>query len=225
MAGATAAPRMGIFGFVTASIAMVICAAICGIVIEWLGMWFWWPEEGASHAMTMVVREASYLHRDFVKATLFGWSPLDVVNWFAVYITGEPLHQGTLEPARYMPRNLFNGYMQWVQEYLLAAVYVTMVCIIRFCIILFTLPLYGLFYLIAFIDGLMLRDLRRFGGARESGIRHHYAKNAVLPSLWGGWTIYMAIPFTIHPNWILVPSVILSSLALWIATRFFKKYL
>jgi integrating conjugative element membrane protein (TIGR03747 family) len=225
-------PRMGIIEFVLVSIAMIITSTIVGVLVEWIGMWFWWPDEGARHAMNMVVNEAAYLNHDFIHATLFGWTPLELVNWVAIYITGQPLYQGTLEPTQYIPHNLLDGgtlfdghTMAWIKMYLLAAVYILMVCIIRFSIILFTLPLYALFYFLAFLDGLMLRDLRRFGGARESGIRHHYAKKAILPSLWGGWGLYMAIPVTIHPNWILVPSVLFGSFALWVATRFFKKYL
>lgn len=223
--------RMGIFEFVITSIGLIVGATIIGIVIEWVGMFFWWPDEGATHSMRMVVQEAGYLNRDFLHAGLFGFTPRQVVDWIAIQLTSAPLSTRTLDPRTYSYLSnvhIGSGSESWfnvIKEFLLAGIYITIVCVIRSVIIFFTLPLYGLFMLIAFIDGLMVRDLRRFGGARESGERFDYAKNAVLPSLWGGWSIYLAIPFSVHPNWVLVPSVVFSSLSLWVATRFFKKYL
>ena len=191
-------------------------------------MLFFWPEKGAYHAMETVVREASYLNNACVHVALLGWTPLDVVTMVATWLTGAPLSGNTLEPTTWSSiTNVFHSVeaLRSVQQFVLAAVYVIMVCIIRLVIILFTLPLYALFFMLAFFDGLMIRDLRRFGGGRESGIRYHYSKKFVLPSLWGGWGLYMAFPVSIHPNLILVPSVISGSFSLWVATRYFKKYL
>lgn len=228
MAGNSKRDSLSIMGFVVGSIALVLGAAFSGIIVEWIGMWFWWPEKGALHSMEMVVAEANYLNDDFIHAMLFGYTPMDLVNFVADLVTGAPFSGQTIDPANWHSfTGMFNGneMLSWAQQYLLAAIYVTIVCLIRMVIIIFTLPLYLLFYILAFCDGLMIRDLRRYGGGRESGIKYHYSKRLVLPSLWGGWALYLAIPFTVHPNLILVPSVICGALCLWIATKSFKKYL
>lgn len=227
-AGAAKKESLSIVSFVVGSVLMLTSSIFFGVIAEWIGMTWFWPEKGALHAMEMVVKEAGYLNDEFVHAAFFGWTPTDVVNYVAQYITGAPLTGETLEPKRWQEITGILGdgrYIQGVQNFLLAAIYIAMVCTIRLVIIMFTIPLYALFFILAFFDGLMLRDLRRFGGARESGIRYHYSKKFVIPSLWGGWGLYMAIPISVHPNMILVPSVILGSFSLWIATRYFKKYL
>ncbi|WP_270820025.1 DUF4400 domain-containing protein [Aeromonas sp. Y311-2] len=222
---ATPNERIDLISFVVISIGMVMGATVTGVIMEWIGMYWFWPEQGAKHALQMVIDEANYLNKDFLDAVLFGWTPIQAVHFVTEAITGSPMGPDVLDPARYRWLTSWSAPMAVFQDYLLAAVYITIVCLIRTVIVLFTLPLYGLFLFIAFFDGLVLRDLRKYGGARESGLRHHYAKRMVLPSIWCGWGLYLAIPVTIHPNWILVPSALLCSLSCWLAVRFFKKHL
>lgn len=217
--------QMGPVGFTISTIGVLLSAMFLAIIVEWIGMIWFWPTEGYKHSMQMVVNEASYLNRDFVTVSFLGWSPTQAVNWIAKELTGQALSNQLLDPNRYAFIYKWFNVIKGANQFALAAIYICMVCFIRAIIIIFCLPLYGLFYLIAFIDGLVIRDLRRFGGARESGKIHHSAKRLMIPSLWGSWTIYMAIPFTIHPNLIILPSVVLGSLAFWVATAFFKKYL
>ena len=40
-------------------------------------------------------------------------------------------------------------------------------------------PVFVLFTLVALVDGLVRRDLRRWGGGRESSFVYHYAKQSV----------------------------------------------
>lgn len=217
--------RIDPLSFVVISIGMFLGATTSAVLIEWCGMVWLWPEEGARHALQMVFDEAAYLNNDFVDAVLFGWSPTQAVHYLTELITGGPLTEATLNPERYRWLTSWSASIAVLHDYVLAAVYICIVCLIRIVIVLFSLPLYGLFLFIAFFDGLVLRDLRKYGGARESGLRHHYAKRMVLPSIWCGWGLYLAIPVTIHPNWILVPSVVGSSISCWLAVRYFKKHL
>ncbi|ASI21390.1 DUF4400 domain-containing protein (plasmid) [Aeromonas media] len=222
---ATPNERIDILSFVIISIGMVVGATVTGVIIEWCGMIWFWPEQGAQHALKMVIDEAGYLNADFVNAALFGWTPTEAIHYITQAVTGSPMGPDVLDPARYRWLTTWSASMKVFEQYLLAAIYISIVCLIRAVILLFSLPLYGLFMFVAFFDGLMLRDLRKYGGARESGLRHHYAKRMILPCMWCGWGLYLAIPFTIHPNWILVPSAVLSSVSLWLAVRFFKKHL
>jgi len=59
------------------------------------------------------------------------------------------------------------------QDYLQAAVAATEVYAIRLAVMVSALPVFLLAGLVAVVDGLGQRDLRRFGGGREKGQVYH----------------------------------------------------
>ena len=58
---------------------------------------------------------------------------------------------------------------------------VTQVFSVRLAILMLATPVFLLFSLVALVDGLVRRDLRRWGGGRESSFVYHYAKKAAIP--------------------------------------------
>lgn len=81
----------------------------------------------------------------------------------------------------------------------LMAVYVAFTFVVRLAILILATPLFLLAALTGFVDGLMRRDLRKFGAGRESSFVYHRAKRAVIPLLVVPWIIYRSLPFTINP--------------------------
>ena len=79
--------------------------------------------------------------------------------------------------------------------------------------------------IVGFVDGLVRRDIRRFGAGRESGFIYHRAKATLVPLLVLPWVLYLALPVSVSPLLILLPSAVLLGLAVNIATSSFKKYL
>ena len=75
------------------------------------------------------------------------------------------------------------------------------------------------------VDGLVRRDIRKFGAGRESGFIYHRAKAALMPLAVLPWVIYLALPVSLHPLLILLPGAMLLGLAMNIAAGSFKKYL
>ena len=71
----------------------------------------------------------------------------------------------------------------------------------------------------------MRRDLRRWGGGRESSFVYHYAKQSVLPLVALAWAVYLALPFSLHPSVIVLPFAALFALSVSIMAGTFKKYL
>ena len=57
------------------------------------------------------------------------------------------------------------------------------------------MPVLLLFSLVALVDGFVKRDLRRWGGGRESSFVYHWAKQSAMPLLVLSWVIYLALPF------------------------------
>lgn len=88
---------------------------------------------------------------------------------------------------------------------MLAAVYVTFTFIVRLTILVLTTSLFLLNMFISFVDGLVRRDLRKFGAGRESSFVYHRAKRAVLPMLIVPWIIYLSLPILLNPMMIFSP--------------------
>ena len=86
---------------------------------------------------------------------------------------------------------------QPMAEFVLATLQVTQVFSLRLAILTLAMPVFVLFSLVALVDGLVQRDLRRWGGGRESSFVYHYVKKAAVPLLVMTWVIYLALPFDI----------------------------
>ena len=69
---------------------------------------------------------------------------------------------------------------------------ITQVFAVRLAILTLATPVFGLFALVALVDGLVRRDLRRWGGGRESSFVYHYAKKASIPLIIIAWVLYLS---------------------------------
>lgn len=112
-----------------------------------------------------------------------------------------------------------------IENYGLAAVYAVLTFLSRVLILTLSLPLFLMAAFTGLVDGLVRRDLRRFGAGRESGFIYHRAKMLILPLLVLPWVIYPALPITINPIMILLPSAAALGLVVSISAGSFKKYL
>ena len=79
--------------------------------------------------------------------------------------------------------------------------------------------------LVAVVDGLGQRDLRRFGGGREKGQVYHLARGMVFPAFTLPWILYLSWPTPVQPGHFILPFALVFGFALWIAASSFKKYL
>ena len=114
---------------------------------------------------------------------------------------------------------------QPLAQYILAALQITQVFALRLAILLLATPVFLLFGVMALVDGLVRRDLRRWGGGRESSFVYHWSKRSALPLLVTAWVIYLALPFSLHPSWVILPFATLFALCIAITASSFKKYL
>ncbi|MCP4305807.1 MAG: TIGR03747 family integrating conjugative element membrane protein [bacterium] len=208
---------------------------ILSVIIEWVGMVMWWPEQGAAHSRGMLRTEIGYLDQDFRHSImtsspahfarcfadtsytyLFEWSGfVDFFNW------------AQADPAvdhRPMQR-FFHRFIAPVAEFILAAITITQVFSVRVAILTLALPVFVLFALLGVVDGLVMRDLRRWGGGRESSFVYHHAKKTIVPTFVIAWVLYLALPFSLHPSVVILPFAALLALALAVTSRTFKKYL
>ncbi len=95
----------------------------------------------------------------------------------------------------------------------------------RICIFVEWIPLMMLMLFVLAIDGLVLRDKRKFQGARESTFVFHRLKPIAKLFFFTLFLIYMASPFSISPLLFLFPMTFVSSLFVSLTIKNFKKYL
>ncbi len=107
----------------------------------------------------------------------------------------------------------------------LASIYTLLTFLVRLLVLCLTLPLFLMTAFVGLIDGLVRRDVRRFGAGRESGFVYHRARASLMPLAVFPWFVYLALPVSVSPLVILLPSAVLLGVATDIASGSFKKYL
>ena len=122
-------------------------------------------------------------------------------------------------------RPRLHSIYQHIAEFVIAGMQVTQVFSVRLAILTLAMPVFVLFSLVALVDGFVKRDLRRWGGGRESSFVYHWAKRSAMPLLITSWVIYLALPFSLHPTFIVLPFATLFALSVAVTASTFKKYL
>lgn len=153
-----------------------------------------WPEEGPTHSVAMVEAELAYLDRDFSEGVfirhpaLFARDLADAVNtkvyqeWRWEAKVQELDRRAGLAGGVGGFTTDAHELSQGFHDYLLSGVLATEVYAIRLAVMVSALPVFLLAGLVAVVDGLGQRDLRRFGGGRERGQVYHLARGMVFPA-------------------------------------------
>src|SRR5690606_11447281 len=195
----------------------MLCASLLlSILVECVGLHLFWREQGWRHAEAMLDYELEQLSSQFTRSALVrepGRTAQRLVDgareWLYVnsglqQLRREASHAPATSPsglpnARYY---LGQGYV-WIDSYLLAAAYTTLPFLVRLLVLALRLPLLLLAAFVGLVDGLVRRDIRRFGAGRESGFVYHRAKALLMPVAMLPGVGYLGLPVSLHPLWIL----------------------
>ena len=212
-------------------LAMAVFGLLLSILLEWLGMLLWWPEQGVQHSARLLAQELGVLNQDF-RAVVFGSSPVQLAEQFAAWTYQYSGLAGLLGWLSAPPVSDFSPLQIYAQayavsfiDYLLAAATISQVYGVRMAVALLSLPVFLLFGLVGLVDGLVQRDLRRFGGGIESGFIYHHLKPLLKPLFWLPFLIYLTCPVSLHPSAVFVPPAIVFALIVAKTASRFKKYL
>lgn len=206
--------------FLLAIAGWILIALFFNILIELLGIFFnYWELPGSAHSIHMLRQELTWINADF--QGVLG-SPADnsirfsnAVYQFLFVWYGHDLAKNLLNLKDVAP----------VVAYIKAAITIIQLFSVRLVVILFSLPVFFVFSMVAFVDGLMIRDLRRFGGDRESSYVWHYVVSTIKPLVITPFVLYLGSPWSIHPNYVVLPFAFALSFAIWLSTAKFKKYM
>jgi integrating conjugative element membrane protein (TIGR03747 family) len=244
MAETTTAPRrqdvrQGLISSALTNIAQgikwLVLSLVFSILIEWTGMALWWPEEGLNHSRDMLAAEIGYLQADFGRSLVssdparFTKTVADKTYYILFEVTriADIIAWASARPRldESGPRARLHAVLRPIVKYVLAAMQVTQVFSVRLAILMLAMPVFALFSLVALVDGLVKRDLRRWGGGRESSFVYHWAKRCALPLLVLTWVVYLALPFSVHPSFVILPFATLFAFSVAVTAGSFKKYL
>jgi len=214
-------------------IGLLIVSLLFSILTEFVGLLLFWGDQGWRHSQAMLTSELGWLSEHF-KDSLLIQQPgpaivqmLDFLNQWLLVKTG--FADFALE-ARVSSQG--NSFWSWInqlyvsiEDFVLAVLYVTFTFVVRLTILALATPLFLLAMFTGFVDGLMRRDLRKFGAGRESSFVYHRAKRALIPLLIVPWIIYLSLPLSINPMVVFLPCAVMLGVTMAITTTTFKKYL
>ncbi|PMY33091.1 MULTISPECIES: TIGR03747 family integrating conjugative element membrane protein [Pseudomonas] len=214
-------------------IGLLIASLLFSILIEFAGLLLFWGDQGSQHSQAMLTSELGWLSEHFKSSlilqqpgpTIVQW--LDFLNQWLLVKTG---FADFTQQARVSSQG--NSFWSWtnqlyvsIENFVLAAVYVTFTFVVRLTILVLATPLFLLAMFTGFVDGLVRRDLRKFGAGRESSFVYHRAKRAVIPMLIVPWVIYLSLPFSLNPMAVFLPCAVMLGITTKITATTFKKYL
>lgn len=228
-----------LWGWPWALIGMVLASVMLSLLIEYTGMIFFWPEAGASHSEAVMHTELGWLSTEFTRSLLLSEPSVTVVRWlnaayqwlfvdsgFSGWIKQQyvqQMHSGN-DFSRQL--NSLSGWLAgYLHEYLLAAVWICVITLIRLAVLILSVPLFIMVVLVALTEGLGRRDLRRYGAGYESSFVYHHAKKLVKPSIVLPVMLYLSWPAAVWPNFLLLPAAMLLGVTVTVTAASFKKYL
>jgi integrating conjugative element membrane protein (TIGR03747 family) len=214
---------------------MLCGSLLLSVTIECIGVALFWPEQGERHAREMLDVELGQLSENFTRSLLVqapGRAARELTEWASDWVfIKSGLADGLRErSARTGNKSLmFRDHLRqavgYARTYLIAAAYTTLVFLVRLLVLTLSLPLFLMSAFVGLVDGLVRRDVRRFGAGRESGFVYHRARAALMPLATLPWVIYLALPFSLEPLWILLPGAAALGTATCLTAATFKKYI
>jgi len=197
-----------------------ISAIFISVLIEWGGMVYLW---GPDHSRDVLETEIHFLG-SFNQNLLTGLYPGDIatamVNWVDHWIIFFQLREisNALASGTHQSISLFASYG------IEAFINTLFIFAVRLAVCTSAMTGFMLVCLVAFIDGLVERDIRRACGGTESAMIYHNAKRLIVPAIMLSFGVYMTSPFSIHPTLIFLPIMAVVGYLIFLATKCFKKY-
>ncbi|HFT4536668.1 TPA: DUF4400 domain-containing protein [Klebsiella pneumoniae] len=184
-------------------IGLVIGALVLRVLLELAGLYFWWPQEGSRHVFQVMRQERAEL--------VIALQPHPLGNEILVLLE----------------KGANRGIMvnKLLQKPLTALAYTLLSFMQRLVWLAAMLPLVCLCALIGLTDGLVRRDLRRFGSGLESVFLHRYvirSGSSVATTL---WMFYLAQPLFLPPMLVLLPTALWFGITVWMVAGSFKRWL
>ena len=211
-----------------------IFSLFLGAIIEWVGMNYWWKDQGVLHSRNMVVEDIGYLQGyrrslmvddavDFASGLANGVTKVAQAMGLVAFVHNS---QKPLSPKPTAAQRSMHNMISGMGPYVLAAIFVWQDAMIRLAIVWLAIPAFLLALTLGLVDGLARRDIRKWSGGRESSFIYHQAKRLLVPAFTGGFVLYMTWPTGgFNPAWMVLPFCAAAAWTVSLMAATFKKYL
>lgn len=221
---------------------VTLFAWFIGVLIEIVGSYTLWQEKGELHSQEIVAQDLAYIAmapRSLLVRDTVAWShrvvawvelpynKVGLTRWYARLHSDaqaqQPAAQQSILGARVGKANA--SIQHTLSKWVLMSMYVGQDVLLRLSVAAFALPAFVLACMVGVVDGLVRRDLRRWGGGRESSFVYHHAKRYTHWALTGGFGLYLAWPFGgFNPAYMVFVFTLLVAFTMSTAVAAFKKY-
>ena len=206
-------------------------AIIISIIVEWVVMVWFWPDD-PQHAEKMLVDEIAYLGNNF-KTSVTAIPPSEIVKqnvqagYNALFQSKliQGIHRWQKSQSRTAIEQHIKKFLLSISGFISAAAYIALVTIARMTIFILSSPWFVLCGVIGFVDGFVERAIRTDEGGLEHGFLHHTARRHAGIAFFTASVLYLSMPWTINPSWILIPAGILFGMNIYVIAWSFKKFL
>jgi len=193
---------------------VMVISLVLSIIIELIGISTWWRDEGLAKSDAMVQQEIKYLGEYASKNVFVKDADQWVIN--SVSNMNEAI-------GKYGGNWLIQSYEQSA-VYVLAIINTINIFCLRVFVMLFSMPVYLVFGIIGLTRGLVGRELRKWGGGHESSSMFHLYMDMVPLGFMGSWAVYLTWPFSLNPNYVVLPFAMAFGALLMATVHRYKKY-
>lgn len=219
-------------------VGVVLSSLLLSLLIEYIGIAFFWPEAGAAHSEAVMNTELGWLSTEFTRSLLLSEPSVTVVRWvstayqwafmdsgFTDWVRQRYAHQMHSDNAVTREINSWSGWLAgYLREYLLATVWISIITPYaspsRCC------PCRCLCW------SWWWRWLRGWGGVICGGTGRgmKVRLSIIMPRSWSNRPLWCPPcctfpPTAVYPNLLLLPAAVLLGIAVTVTTASFKKYL
>lgn len=146
---------------------VVLSSLLLSLLIEYIGIAFFWPEAGAAHSEAVMNTELGWLSTEFTRSLLLSEPSVTVVRWvttayqwafvdsgFLDWVRQQYAHQMHSDNAVTREINSWSGWLAgYLREYLLATVWISIITLVRVTILVLSVPLFLLVVVVALVEG------------------------------------------------------------------------
>ncbi|HEJ8502796.1 TPA: DUF4400 domain-containing protein [Klebsiella oxytoca] len=187
-------------------IGLVIGALVLRVVLELAGLYFWWPQEGSTHVFQVMRQERAEL--------VSALQPHPLGEDIRVLLGNEVTH---ILKVKHKTNGLLHELVTVLADTLVSFMQ-------RLVWLAAMLPLLCLCVVIGLAEGLVQRDLRRFGSGLESVFLHRYVIRSGSSVATTQWVFYLAQPLFVPTMLVLLPADLWLGITVWMAAGSFKRW-
>jgi len=188
-------------------IGLVIAALLLRLAVELLGLYLWWPQVGTKHVFQVMIPEQAELVMH-LEPHPFGLYIREFLDMGRTWILSFRQQIG----------------IHYLSEPLDTLAFTCISFLLRLVWLVAMLPLLSLCILTGLVDGLVQRDLRRFGTGLESTFIYRHARRIGGSVTATGLVFWLAYPFCLPATLVLVSAAIWAGITVWVVACSFKRW-